>query len=95
MNTDGNTTVNGLIFLHCKKKCHIYFSESYQKLVSLLEDSALNYLTLLQTSSEVTRSCSFKTLSPDVTRFLIKQREKFLKDHDVEGSDIISKTYQQ
>ena len=42
----------------------------------------------LKLSGDVAQSCSFETLTPDMTRFLLKQKEKQIQDENSDGKSL-------
>ena len=42
----------------------------------------------LKLSGDVAQSCSFETLTPDMTRFLLKQKEKQIQDENSDGESL-------
>lgn len=51
----------------------------------MIEKTAGYFLTTLKEAGDLLSTHEFRTLTPDVTRFLLKQREKYLQDNNQDG----------
>ncbi|XP_060607998.1 uncharacterized protein LOC132760117 isoform X2 [Ruditapes philippinarum] len=92
---DRNQVVGGAIKLkqnfESKKRAKhhvvkIKLSEDYQHILDILESASENCINVLKQAAEISQSCTFKTITPDISRYLLKQKEKSLADHDQENS---------
>lgn len=54
-------------------------------MLGVIEKTAVYFLTTLKEAGDLLSTHEFRNLTPDVTRFLLKQREKYLQDNNQDG----------
>ena len=59
------------------------------EVLELLERAAEVHLQTLSQSGEIPSNSTFQSFTPDVSRFLLKQKEKYLIDKGVDGKTLL------
>ena len=63
----------------------VRLSDDFRQVLELLSDKANYMIQALKLTEDVSQSCSFESLTPDMTRFLLKQKEKQIQDGNSDG----------
>ena len=66
----------------------VKLSDDFRQVLELLSDKASYMIQALKLSGDVSQSCCFESLKPDMTRFLLKQKEKQIQDGNSEGETL-------
>lgn len=86
-NIAGNVEVYELFYL---------FTDELLEIIDILESSAAKYIEALAKAGEISCSSTFQAITPDVSRFLLKQRKKYLAERGINGKQNLlfsSKTF--
>ena len=74
-------SIKTLVKVMFKSTCSTFiFADEYLDILQTFENCSEEFMENLKKSNEISASSKFQTFGTDASRFLLKQREKLLRD---------------